>query len=242
MTLDNLQDSGYETSLAIVGVAGQFPDALNVTQFWKNLVEGHKSARALSDKELLSAGVSQHLLNNPSYVKTDILLEDIDTFDAAFFGFTPREAETMDPQARLFLQCAWAALEDAAYDLKKYKGLVGIFAGKHPSTYRDNLNSNPELVELVGKLQLSSGNDADALATMVSYKLNLKGPTVSVQTFCSTSLVAVHLACQSLLAYECDIALAGGVAIQIPHGVGYAYQGRGHPLSRRCMSCLRRHS
>jgi len=227
MTLNSSQNLP-ELSLAIVGMAGQFPGAKNVAEFWQNLVNGVKSIRFFSDKDLLAAGVDPDLLENPVYVKAGTVIEDIDLFDASFFGFAPREAETMDPQSRLLLECAWAALEDAAYDPKTYKGLIGIFAGKHPSTYMSHhLLSNPDIMQLVGELQLASGNDADALATMIAYKLDLKGPTVSVQTFCSTSLVAVHLACQSLLAYECDIALAGGVAIKIPQVSGYIYQEGG---------------
>ena len=196
MTLKNNHDLVDENSLALVGMAGQFPDAPNITQFWQNLVNGLQSSRFFSDEELLAAGVSQQLLNDPSYVKADILLEDIDVFDATFFGFTPREAETIDPQTRLFLQCAWKTLEDAAYDPGRYEGHIGVFVGKHPSNYRDyNLNSNPELVELVGKLQLSSGNDADALATMVAYKLDLQGPTV----FCAEFLFHLFGRCSPSL-------------------------------------------
>ncbi len=227
MISDNSQNLP-ELSLAIVGMAGQFPDAQNIAEYWQNLVSGTKSIRTLTDEELLAAGVDPSLLNNPDYVKVGTVVKDIDLFDASFFGFTPREAETMDPQTRLFLQCAWTALEDAAYDPGTYKGLIGIFAGKFPSTYKErNLISNPDIVELVGDFQLSTGNDTDALTTMVAYKLDLKGPCISVQTFCSTSLVALHLACQSLLAYECDMAMAGGAAILVPQAKGYMYQEGG---------------
>ncbi len=227
MISDNSQNLP-ELSLAIVGMAGQFPDAQNIAEFWQNLISGTKSIRAFTDEELLAAGVDPSLLENPDYIKVGTVVKDIDLFDASFFGFTPREAETMDPQTRLFLQCAWTAMEDAAYDPGTYKGLIGIFAGKFPSTYKErNLISNPNIVQLVGDLQLSSGNDTDALTTMVAYKLDLKGPCISVQTFCSTSLVALHLACQSLLAYECDMAMAGGAAIVIPQTTGYMYQEGG---------------
>jgi acyl transferase domain-containing protein/acyl carrier protein len=211
-------------SLAVVGWAGQFPDAGSVTQFWENIANGRKSIRFFSDQELAEAGIEPELLERPNYVKAGGVLEDVDLFDAPFFGFTPREAETMDPQSRLFIQCAWQALEDAAYDPTTYSGLIGVFAGKHPSQYVYNLYSNPEIARLVGPLQVSAGNDADALALMTAYKLNLRGPSISVQTFCSTSLVAVHLACQSLLACECDIALAGGSVIKLPQVAGYTYQ------------------
>jgi len=218
----------YDTSLAIVGMAGQFPGAKNITEFWQNLVNSVMSIRFFSDEELLAAGVAPELLSDSNYVKAGTVLEGMDLFDAPFFGFTPREAQVMDPQSRLLLQCAWEVLEDAGYGPGTYEGLIGIFAGKRfPSYLWDNLASNPDLMALMGTAQVGIGNVSDSLATMVSYKLDLKGPSVSVQTFCSTSLVAVHLACQSLLAYECDMALAGGVSIQFPHGVGYVYQEGG---------------
>ena len=142
-----------ELSLAIVGMAGQFPDATNVSEFWQNLIKGVKSIDLFSDEELLAAGVDPEQLQNPNYVKAGAAIKDVDLFDASFFGFSPREAETMDPQTRLFLQCAWTALEDAAYDPGTFDGQIGVFAGKHPSNYRDyNLGSNPGIVELVGDL------------------------------------------------------------------------------------------
>jgi acyl transferase domain-containing protein/acyl carrier protein len=226
--MNSIQDSSYGTSLAIIGMAGRFPGAESVAEFWRNLVDGVISIRFFSDEELLAKGVEPDLLKDPSYVKAGTVIEGIDLFDAAFFGLTPREAQIMDPQSRLFLQCAWEALEDAGYAPGSYKGLIGIFAGKRfPSYMVSNLVSNPDLVALMGAVQISVSNMVDSLATTLSYKLDLKGPSVSVQTFCSTSLVATHLACQSLLSYECDMALAGGVAIQLPHGVGYYYQEGG---------------
>lgn len=225
MSEESLQDTTYDVSLAVIGMAGQFPNAPDINAFWNMLVKGEKATRHFSDEALLQAGVAPEILRNPNYVKAGMVLDGIELFDASFFGFNPREAEVMDPQSRLFLQNAWHALEDAGHIPGRSKSVIGIFAGKHPSSYQGlNLYSNPKIIELVGMLQIASGNDADALATMVSYKLDLKGPSLTVQTFCSTSMVAIHLACQSLLAYECDMALAGGAAIQLPHRTGYLYE------------------
>ncbi len=221
-------DTAPESAVAIIGMSGRFPGASDVDQLWENLVGGVKSITRFDDDELLAAGVDQELLRKPNYVKAGAVVENVEQFDAAFFGYTPREAETMDPQHRLFLECAWEALEDAAYSAEAYDGLVGVFGGSGFCTYLlNNILSNPEMLDLVGKLQLAVGNDRDSLASTVSYKLNLKGPSVAVQTFCSTSLVATHLACQSLLNFECDVALAGGAAITTPQRSGYLYEAGG---------------
>src|SRR5581483_10793577 len=181
-----------------------------------------------SDEELLEAGVTPEDLKQPDYVKAGAIIQDIEGFDASFFGYTPREAEIMDPQQRIFLEVAWEALESAGYDAETYKGMIGVFAGSAISTYLlNNIFPQPQIVELMGPLQTSLGNDKDSLATRVSYKLNLRGPGIAVQTYCSTSLVAVHLACQSLLNYECDMVLAGGVALSVPQKSGYLYQEGG---------------
>jgi len=209
-------------------MAGQFPGARNVAEFWHNLTHGIKSIRTLSDEELLAAGVNRDLLTDSNYVKKIASLEDIDLFDAPFFGFSPRDAQTLDPQTRVFLQCTWETLEDAGYASETYDGLIGVFAGKgSPNYMRHSLATNPDFIQLVGELQTAILNENDSLAPIVAYKLDLKGPSISVQSFCSTSLLAVHLACQSLLAYECDLGLAGGAAITIPHGLGYLFQEGG---------------
>lgn len=214
--------------LAVVGMAGRFPGAKNLEEFWRNLCEGRESITFFSDEELLQRGLEASLLSDPNYVKAEAILEDIELFDAAFFGFTPREAEMMDPQHRLFLEEAWKALEHAGYDSLKYAGRVGVFAGESLNSYLlSNLYPNRELMETVGGFQTIIGNDRDYLATQVSYKLNLKGPGITIQTACSTSLVAVHLACQSLLNRECDMALGGGVSISVPQGLGAMYQEGG---------------
>ncbi|HJT56094.1 MAG TPA: type I polyketide synthase, partial [Ktedonobacteraceae bacterium] len=221
-------DESYDTALAIIGMSGRFPGARDVEAFWQNIAAGVKSIRHFSDEELLAAGVDPQLLAQPNYVKAGTVLEDIDRFDASFFKFSPREAEILDPQHRMFLECAYEALENAGYDCETYEGLIGVFAGSAFSTYLlNNIFANPEVMDLIGNIQASIGNDRDSLASTVSYKLNLRGPSFAVQTFCSTSLVAVHLACQSLLNYECDMALAGGVAIQLPQVSGYLYEEGG---------------
>ena len=221
-------DESYDTALAIIGMSGRFPGARDVETFWQNIAAGVKSIHHFSDAELLAAGVDAQLLARPNYVKAGTVLEDVDRFDASFFKFSPREAEVLDPQHRMFLECAYEALENAGYDCETYEKLIGVFAGSAFSTYLlNNIFANPEVMELIGNIQASIGNDRDSLASTVSYKLNLRGPSFAVQTFCSTSLVAVHLACQSLLNYECDMALAGGVAIQLPQVSGYLYEEGG---------------
>ncbi|WP_335871249.1 type I polyketide synthase [Bacillus sp. 2205SS5-2] len=215
------------SEIAIVGMNGRFPGAPDLETYWKNLMEGEESIRFFSNEELRKEGVDPSQYENSNYVKAGTELNDIDKFDASFFGFTPREAEIMDPQQRLFLECCWEALEIAGHNPEKYPGRIGVYAGVFSSTYLFNLYSKPGLYNSVGELNIRHGNEKDYLATRVSYKLNLKGPSVSVQTSCSTSLVAVHNAAQSLLSGECDMALAGGVSIVTPQKTGYMYQEGG---------------
>ncbi|HEY0738797.1 MAG TPA: type I polyketide synthase, partial [Herpetosiphonaceae bacterium] len=216
--------------IAIVGMAGRFPGARTLAAFWDNLKHGRDSVTLLSDDELRAEGVSEALLNDTSYIKAAMLLEDVEYFDASFFGYTPREAELLDPQQRLFLECAWHALEDAGYTPETYDGALGVYAGVAWNTYLlSNLTSHPDLFESAQAFQTFITNDKDFMATRVSFKLNLKGPSVIVQTSCSTSLVAAHLACQSLLDYDCDMALVGGVSVRVPQNSGYFYQEGGLP-------------
>lgn len=220
----------YQTTpdIAIIGLAGRFPTCRTSEEFWQNLCDGQEFITHFTDEELRAAGVPDHYLKNPNYVKAGAILENADSFDASFFGFSAREAEMLDPQQRNFLECSWEALENAGYDPLRYRGNIGVFAGSAMNTYLFfNLQSNPDLIERVGQYQTMLGNDKDFLATRVSYKMNLQGPSLTVQTACSTSLVAVHLACQSLLNEECDMALAGGVAIRFPQKAGYLYQEGG---------------
>lgn len=213
--------------VAIIGVTGRFPGAKTVDQLWQNLCNGVESITSFTDKELLASGLDPKLINDPNYVKARPILDGIELFDAAFFGYSPREAEIMDPQHRLFLECAWESLELAGYDPERYKGLIGVFAGANISTYLLSWIANPQIAQSVNSYQAVISSDKDSLTTTASYKMNLRGPSFAVQTFCSTSLVATHLACQSLLNGECDIALAGGVSIRVPHRQGYVYQEGG---------------
>lgn len=213
--------------IAIIGMTGRFPGAKNLEEFWQNLHDGVESIVSLTDEEIKASGIDLAKINDSNYVKAGAVLEDIELFDAAFFGFNPREAEVLDPQQRIFLECAWQALENAGYDAKQYPGSVGVYAGTGINNYLINLYSNPNIKNSIDSQQLIFANDKDFLTTRVSYKLELEGPSVDVQTACSTSLVAVHLACRSLLGGECDIALAGGVAISALQKSGYFYQEGG---------------
>src|SRR5690349_19630407 len=214
-------------AIAIIGMAGRFPGARNLDEFWSNLKTGVESISFFSDDEIETSGLDADLLKDPRLVKAAGVLDDVDLFAASFFGFSPREAEITDPQQRIFLECAWEALENAGYDSEKFEGLIGVYAGASMPTYLMNLYSNPDLVSAIGPLQIVMANDKDFLATRVSYKLNLKGPSLTIQTACSTSLVAVHLAAQSLLDGQCDMALAGGVSVTLPQKTGYLYQEGG---------------
>jgi amino acid adenylation domain-containing protein len=211
--------------IAIVGMSGRFPAADTVEQFWQNLVDGRQSSTDLSDDELRASGVPEHLITDPDFVKKSYIIDNIDQFDASFFGFTPRDAQITDPQQRLLLECSYEAIENAGYSTDKYDGLVGVYAGiGSMSYYIRNLLPDQQLLDSVGPLRMSIGNEKSFASTMVSFKLDLKGPSVNVDTACSTSLVAVHQACQSLLSYECDMALAGGVSLDIPQKIGMHYK------------------
>ncbi|MDT5269209.1 MAG: hypothetical protein QOH49_1395, partial [Acidobacteriota bacterium] len=212
------------SSIAVVGMAGRFPEAQGVEEFWRNLRDGVESIRPLSDEELEEAGMPRRDYTHPRFVKAAAVIEGEDLFDAPFFGYNPREAEALDPQHRLFLECAWEALENSGYDPETYPGAVGVYAGSGVSSYLFRIFSSNELLHTVGPHQALIANVGDYLTTRVSYKLNLKGPSINVQTACSTSLVAVHLACQSLLNGECSMALAGGVTVNTPQKTGYFYE------------------
>jgi acyl transferase domain-containing protein/acyl carrier protein len=215
----------YSTALAIVGMAGRFPGASSLEQFWQNIANKVSSVRQYSHEELLAAGVKPEDLQRSDYVKAGTTLENIEYFDPSFFGFNPRDAELLDPQIRIFLECVWEALEMAGYDLTAFAGLIGVFAGAGYKNYLlHHIQQTPAIQATTSEFQVALTQETDVLATMTSYKLNLKGPSVSVQSFCSTSLVAVHLACQSLLNYECDIAVAGGVALNTLQMKGYFYE------------------
>ena len=223
--------SGYD--IAVIGIAGRFPGARNPEQFWRNLRDGVESVKFFTDEELLAAGESRACLGDPAYVKAQPLLEDFDRFDAGFFGFSPQDAAIMDPQHRVFLEVGWEALEDAGHESESFPGTIGVFATCGMNTYMMyHLVNNRRIMDSVGEwLIRHTGNDMNFLATRLSYELNLRGPSMNVQTACSSALVAIHLACQSLMNGECDMALAGGSTIVLPQGRGYHYKP-GEILSR----------
>ena len=223
-------DEVDERDIAIIGMAGRFPGARTLEAFWDMLQNGREAVRFFEDEELAAAGVAPEVLRDPSYIKAGTLMEDVECFDAAFFGYTPREAEMLDPQQRFFLECAWHALEDAGYVPGSFDGAIGVYAGVAWNTYLlSNLTTHPALFESAQAFQTFITNDKDFMPTRVSYKLNLKGPSIIIQTSCSTSLVATHMACMSLLDYDCDIALVGGVTLKVPQTAGYYYQEGGLP-------------
>ena len=213
--------------IAIVGLAGCFPGAADVAQFWRNLCAGVESVSFFSDAELEASGIDTRTLG-PNYVKARAILDDAEWFDARFFGFSPREAELLDPQQRVFLETAWEALENAGCDPEQVAGSVGVFAGMTSNTYYlSNLHGHPDLLARAGPVSALIANERDFLATRTSYKLDLRGPSLNINTACSSSLVAVSQACQSLLSYQCDVALAGGVAIEFPQKKGSFYREGG---------------
>ena len=220
-------DSLTGLEIAVIAMEGRFPGAKNVAEFWQNLEGGVESISHFGEAELAECGIEPTLLKNPNYVKARGVLENAEWFDASFFGFSPRDAEILDPQHRVFLECAWSALETAGYDPNNYDGAIGLFGGATLSGYLFNLYSNTQLVNTVGQFPIALANGRDFLTTRISYKLNLKGPSFNVQSACSTSLVAVHLASQSLLSGECDLAMAGGVSIRLPLKGGYLYSEGG---------------
>ena len=205
------ESTGLE--VAVIGISGRFSKSKDVESFWENLINGVELTSIFPDSDSKNSDIDK-----PNKIaKVGAVLDDIELFDASFFGFNPREVETMDPQHRLFLECAWEALENAGYNSEIEERPIGVYAGVGMGTYLlYNLSPNHNLIESRGFLPTLVGVDKDYLPTRVSYKLNLKGPSVSVGTACSSSLVAVHLACQSLLSGECDMALATGVAVKVP--------------------------
>ena len=214
----------YE-GIAIIGMAGRFPGAESVEEFWANLVAGKDTVSFFSDAELAESGLNaEELRRNGRYVPARGILANADCFDAAFFGVHPKEAEVIEPQQRVFLETCWAALERAGYAPDRLSSVTGVFAGSsRNSYYLHALHQRPDLLDLIGPEMVMFGNEKDYLTTRVAYKLGLKGPALNVSTACSTSLVAVAQAVQSLLTYQCDIALAGGVSVMVPQKRGYYF-------------------
>ncbi len=219
----------HQESVAIIGMAGRFPQAGSIEHFWRNLREGVDAISFFNDDQVEWLPI-EHApnLKDPRYVRARGFVERPEWFDAAFFGVNPREADLMDPQHRVFLECAWEALEAGGCNPDTFGGLIGVFAGASMNTYLlSNLLTNGPLVADAGVFSAMLGNSGDCLPTRVSYKLNLRGPSINVQTACSTSLVAVCLAAQTLLTYRCDLALAGGVSLQFPRHRGHLHQEGG---------------
>ncbi|MCT4556931.1 MAG: SDR family NAD(P)-dependent oxidoreductase [Pelagimonas sp.] len=215
-----------ETDIAIVGMAAHLPGAGDIQTYWRNLRDGVSSIRKLTEEELLDAGEDPGLMRHKDYVPFAAPLDDFELFDAEFFGFSPKEAAIMDPQHRQFLETAWEALENAGHVPENFPGQVGVFAGCGMGSYfYFNVCSNPDLVDSTGMFLLRhTGNDKDFMTTRLSHVLDLKGPSINLQTACSTSLVATHYAVQALLNGECDMAIAGGVTVELPQGRGYLYK------------------
>ncbi len=215
-----------QSDIAIVGMALRVPGARSVAEFWANLRQGVESIETRTTEQLIAAGEKPDKIRRKNYVPRTAELPGLENFDAEFFGFSPKEAAIMDPQHRQFLECAWEALEDSTRTPERLQGPIGVFAGCGMGSYfYFNVLSHSSLVDKVGMFLLRhTGNDKDFLATRASYLFDLHGPSVNVQTACSTSLVAVHYACQSLISGECEMALAGGVTIELPHRRGYLFQ------------------
>ncbi|MFC2146113.1 SDR family NAD(P)-dependent oxidoreductase [Acidobacteriota bacterium] len=221
-SVESAEFTGLE--IAVIGMAGKFPGAGNINEFWGNLKNGVESIWFFTDHELSEAGVNPQLFNGPKYVKAYGILEEFEYFDSYFFGYNPREADVMDPQMRIFHECAWKAIEDAGYCPDTYDGLIGLYAGASSNSFWEFQVQLSGKADEIGLFAASQFMDKDYLCMMISYRLNLKGPAVVVQTACSTSLVAIHMACQALLSGECDIALAGGVTLRALNKTGYLYQ------------------
>ncbi len=226
MDQSEMNDNLPSGAVAIIGMVGRFPGANDLETYWRNIRDGVETVTHFTEERLLAAGISPGIVQHPAYVKARGIVDDIDKFDPAFFGYSARDAVVMDPQQRMFLQCAWEALENAGYDPRAYQGLIGVYGGCTASSYQNFVWNNLEAIG-ADVLSVAIGNELPFLTTRVSYKLDLKGPSCPVQTACSTSLVAVHLACQGLLNAECDIALAGGVSLRLPQDYGYFYQEEG---------------
>lgn len=214
--------------IAIIGMAGKFPGVENIYEYWEKIKKGEDMLTRFSDEELRDKGVDQGILQDKYFVPANGLISSAEFFDSGFFGFTPREADLTDPQHRKFLEVCYEALEHAGQSPDQYSGSIGVFAGCSMNNYLlKNLLQYPELLKSIGEFQSIVNNDKDFLTTKVSYKLNLTGPSFDIQTACSTSLVAVHVACQNLLNYQCDIALGGGAFIMNPRGEGYMFKPGG---------------
>ncbi len=222
--MSNATDSPLDDAVAIIGIAGRFPGADNHLQLWENICNGEESI-SFMEKDDLDPSLRPDLVGDKDYVRARGMISDAEKFDAAFFGMTPREAQILDPQHKLFLETSWQCFEDAGYNPSTYDGLIGVYAGAGFNNYFiDNVLPNGAIIEMMGRHQVELANAADYLATRISFKLNLKGPSISLYTGCSSSLVAVCNAFDALFGYQCDMALAGGVFVCSPQNSGYLYK------------------
>ena len=221
----NEQESALE-AIAIIGMTGRFPGAENIESFWENICEGKESVEFYPIDELKKEGIPQTLLQDKNFVRASATIKHADTFDAAFFGFTPREARLMDPQHRVFLESAWHALEHAGIDPDHCRASIGVFAGTNLDNYQNAYINEKEFVS-ASPYEKRISSDSGFFATRVAYKLNLKGPAITIQTACSTSLVSISEACQHLMTYQCDVAIAGAATVQAPRKTGYLFQQHG---------------
>lgn len=220
-------DEGYDDAvepIAIIGLACRLPGASDISEFWQNLANGVESIQIGTLEDHAKLGVPESWLTDPNYVAASSVLDDVEYFDAAFFGMSAREAQVRDPHHRLFLELAYTALEDGGYEPGGYEGDVGVYAGSGKDSYQWlHTRRNPRVLSAASQVELAVSSHPDYVATLASYKLNLRGPSLTMHTACSTSLVAVHVACEALRSGECDMALCGGVNVDLPLGVGYVY-------------------
>jgi acyl transferase domain-containing protein/acyl carrier protein len=217
-----------DSRIAIIGMAGRFPGASDVDALWRNLVDGVESLTLLTEEQLREGGELEERIADPRYVRLTPLLDDMEGFDAKFFGYHAREAEIADPQQRIFLEVCATALQHAGYDTARYPGPVGIYCGSAPNRYHyENVYRNKRVRAAVGDMAIEINNNQDYLATRVAYALGLTGPAVSIATACSTAMVAVHLAYRALLTGECTMAVAGGVNIMLPYYEGHLWAENG---------------
>jgi acyl transferase domain-containing protein/glutamate-1-semialdehyde aminotransferase/acyl carrier protein len=229
-------EGGAASRIAVIGMAGRFPGARSIEEFWRNLVGGVETIRFFTDEEWRATSAlrsgpeaeANHATSGGDYVRARGVLDDIELFDAEFFGYRPRDVEVMDPQQRLFLEQAWVALEHAGYDSAGYDGAIGVYGGVSRNTYLlNNLRHALDRLDGIEDRQTETGNERDYVASRVAYKMDLRGPAVAVHSACSTSLLAIHYACQDLLSHQCDMALAGGASVRVPQVDGYVYSETG---------------
>lgn len=222
---DSIHDHESQDGIAVIGMSGRFPGAKTVEEFWNNISSGTCSIKMFDKQELIDFGVNEEYLSNPNYVSASGFVEDQDKFDEKFFGYLPLEASVLAPQHRIFLETTHEALENAGYTSGKYEGSIGVFAGTGESSYFTNhIYPNHELVRLFGLWESQIATSPHLLVNKVSYKLNLTGPSLNINTACSTSLVSVVVACENLENFKCDMAIAGGIHLMLPSEIGYIYR------------------